>query len=723
MQTGYIVYTEPSHKRSGCAVNFFVREIFQDTPFGKSHVFRHDMPLIIPTFELKQEEALELVKFLREKEEFNGIDFKTHAHDDSRVVVWAYIPDKSILYGKSPVVLPKPFLPRDRVSPSQQARFFYPPYTMVRIENEQVVLPAKTEKWPVSLETIVADKKCALDIEVVDWDTPRERITNAVLNFGIGQGQRGYIVTTFSPDFNQFRGYEIISVGNLPLEDRTDAIKKHVARIIQREDPVILYGFNIKFDQSRLRDLGRGEYLPGVGDTRPVFKSVKGIGNMITKGRFTIDLLPYLISYLDVFEDNRLETHARAAGFPFSKSESYESLAMRTKEGEQGSKECMERVLGYVVEDGNITFDFGENHVRKILGKSQFCGRDTSVVCTSSGRGVMGEYWQREYFLTKNTARDRYVPVKYRPNKFDIWKYQSDLLELDEQDGLFRDVSIVFPKLFIKILWDTMLRGKTAGLRYMTPEEKLDSYKTLDEYLSEGVRTFLKYCRDSEKEPRKYWVLDRALREEFGVGINTLRVKQNEFVSALNAALKSAGVINHSRRFLYVQNPDEIVRRDLGFVFGRGNCLCAGDKIVSVIDWNGKQELIYQGFDISRGRKSQFDIRFMREFLKRRLNLEEESALIAWVGEEVNRLLSGRVERESLIFPRYYDEGGVGGRIGPGYGFVSGSEVPLSMGEFLSSSAEPDYQIYLDNLVRIFKKLLVVGIQNTEGILKPFQIR
>jgi len=104
MPTGYIVYTEPSHKHSGCKVDFFVRELASDGErFGRSRLFSVDLPWIIPTFEMKNDKAESLLeKCIRDFPEsrFPRITFKRQFYSTSKSVIWAYIWDKAWVYGK-----------------------------------------------------------------------------------------------------------------------------------------------------------------------------------------------------------------------------------------------------------------------------------------------------------------------------------------------------------------------------------------------------------------------------------------------------------------------------------------------------------------------------------------------------------------------------------------------------------------------------------------------
>ena len=196
----YIVYSEPDSKRSGCKVKFFVREFDSDTKQGKSHFFEKEMPLIVPSFEMPIDDSTKLLDEYTQK--YPNVEFKEKGFSMNKNVIWAYLKNK-----EEKAMLPKwkkiapgkyPGFLTDKFSFSQQIRFYYPPFTILEKENGEFMLPTKFEKSSIDLETIINDKKCALDIETMDYDKPDiERISDVVLNFK----DKKYVITTFVPPF------------------------------------------------------------------------------------------------------------------------------------------------------------------------------------------------------------------------------------------------------------------------------------------------------------------------------------------------------------------------------------------------------------------------------------------------------------------------------------------------------------------------------------------
>jgi len=755
----YITYTEPANHFSGNEVKFFVREFDLESKIGKSHVFVKNIPFIIPTFEMPNGDAERLLEECQN--EFPQIEFKKKHYSMNKSVIWAYINDKKLISGigknkAERIKLPAKFLDK-KSSYSQQLRFYYPPYTLVDIADNELKLPEKQEKTIVDLDTIILDKKCAMDIETMDYDNPqKERISNVVLNFN----KNKYIITTFVPKFHEWKGYQIISVRNNSKEkinpkESTDKIKQIASDIIQKEDPLIIYGYNLPFDQSKLRDLGEKKvYTPGVSETGPVYKSVQGMKNMITKGRMTIDSYGYLFFYSNFYENNKLETHSRMAGINFTKGLPYEILAFKTKNGENGSNEDMEKCLDYVVEDGDTTMEIGEKNIKKIILKSRFVKREPSTICTSSGKNIMKEYWNKQFFLKMNTLRDRYEKY-HKEDTFILEDYQNELLDLDNdkrKDGLFENVSMVYPLLFIKSLWDTMLSNTVENLRFNTPEEKFDSYQTLNEYITNAIKEYLNYKAKIKETPERKDIFNYVMKNEYGANIDIIDSKLDIFSHDFKEILNGADLINYSKKFLYVKNPEKIVERNLGYIFGKGNCLCAKNKIVTLIeDSNNKfPKLIYQSFGLSRGEKTQFDIKLMRDFLLKRLRLESNEKALECLDNKMNQLDSGEIPKENLLFGGIYEKeleedlakelmqkysciyedkqeilnkNGKGTenftkkwyfRKGPGYGYVKDEEYPLSTTEFLMTGEKPDYSFYKKNFLRAFEDLLYVGMNKSE---------
>jgi len=716
MKLAYIIHTEPINHFSGNEVRFFIREFDNETKKGKSGVFIKKIDYIIPTFEIKNNEVGDL--FQKCKNEFPQIQFKQKYYNSNKSIIWAYINDLKSLNSRKKeerIKLPNKFLVH-KTSRSQQLRFYYPPFTMVNVINNNMVLPAKQEKSMIDLESILEDKKCAIDIETIDYDTPNERISNVVLNFG----NRSYIITTFNPPFNNFKNYKIISVSDVSLDKSTDEIKKRVTEIIQKEDPLFFYGFNIEFDQRKLRGLGKdNEYLPGIGKTGPIYKSVQGMKNMITKGRFTVDLYPYLFFYYNIFENNKLETHARMSGINFTKSLPYGVLAHRTKKGEQGSLDDMIEVLTYVVEDGNVTYQLGEKNIKKIILKSKFVKRKPSIICTTSGKNIMKEFWRQKFFLKKNTLQDRYE-YSYKENKFSIEEYKKEFLNLDKKDGLFKNISIIYPTLFIKALWDTVIAGTADNLRFNTPEEKYDSYQTINEYVSQIIEDTNSFKEKSKNKSDLRNKLNYVLKDEYGVDMNTIETKLNEHSILFNDLLDKAELITYSKKFLYVKNPNQIVKRGLGFILAKGNCLSAGKKIVSLVENAHFPKFIYQGFNISKGKKTNFDIELMKDFLLRRLCLENENNTISFLKNKINKLRKGKVNNENLIYKGFFRKNEK--EIGPGYGFVINNKEPLKTDDFLMTSQQPNYEIYISNFLKTFKDVITAGFDNKQELLDIFRI-
>jgi len=727
----YITYTEPACTQSGNDVKFYVREFDPKIGTGRSLQFTEPVEFIVPSFETKREEVPgRLEKLARD---FPDIEFERKEFSFAKEVLWATIIDR-----KSPkerMKLPDYFICDKRNSFSKQLRFYYPPFTLVPTKDGKLTRPSKFEKSIVDRDIVLGDKKCALDIETMDYhDSEKERISNVVIKFK----DHGYIVTTFVPPFEEFKGYKIISVrkrSDEPVDRRksTDAIKKKVTEIIQSEDPLGIYGFNLPFDQKKLRDLGDGDYLPGVNMTGPVFKSVQGIKNMITKGRFSFDIYGYKFLYFNHYENNKLETHARMEGMNFKKSLPYEILAYKTKKAEAGSLEDMVECLTYVAEDGEVMFKIGESNEKKIISKAMFVKREPSSICTSSGRNIMKEYWEKQFFLDRNTLRNRYEmgfkkrkaaekeddkelllfkmekkkkKVEYE-KEFSIWEKKNELLKPVRETGVFRDISIVYPQFLTKAFWE-MIENTTGNLNLIgTPDEKLDSYQTLDEYICQAVQDMEKYHtkalgeKTPEERKKRMGQFNSIMKGEYGIWLSEARSNLEKNAGRMRELMKNSGQINYSNKFLFVKHPEEIVEENLGFVYGRGNCLSCDNRVITLVEGN---RLVYQGFGISRGRRCLFDSRLLKKIFMRKLGIDEldEEEIAQYVKEEILALERGDIKKGNLLFKDIGKKkfGGIQ------YGFSQGKELPIE--EFIRAPSI-DSKMYAHNFFRSYCDVLKVA--------------
>ncbi|MEM4336376.1 MAG: hypothetical protein QXG86_00005, partial [Candidatus Woesearchaeota archaeon] len=380
----YITHTEPLNPQRGNLVRFFIRHF--DEKEGRGHSIYQDAPvnLIVPSLEMYVEEAFQELRTLMEV--YPHFNFEIKKFSEEKAVIWASIKDR-----ERKKELPGFFL-KNKTSPSLLVRFFYPPFTIVDFDSKgNLLLPGINEKREYAPPEIpLMDVKCALDIETTNYKNPdKERITNAVLNFG---ETKKVIFTTFKnlKGLGKFNDYEIKVVSD------TDSIIKNVEETIKKEDPLIIYGFNISFDQEKLRELGEDvDFLPGVDDSKPVFKSVNAIKNMIEKGRWVVDLWGYCFYYKNLYKDNKLETHTN-----HKKSLSHFELEEKTNFAEstkKGARNTAIEIISYVVRDGEETFSLGEKNIKEIISKSYFTKREPSTICATSGKNIGREFWARKY--------------------------------------------------------------------------------------------------------------------------------------------------------------------------------------------------------------------------------------------------------------------------------------------------------------------------------------
>lgn len=710
----YVVYTEPvqnraGHTPTGNEVKVFCRDFDEEKGVGKSKVFAVSIDHVVPSFDLKEDKVegylaerlprelqiggpgetldkkVDRLMFLL-KEDNPHAEFAEKYYSREKRVIHAILKNREYLND-----LPDFFL-KNKYSPSTYVRWLYPPFTIVKEKKRQLILP-KRKKF-VDKKIILADKKCALDIETTEYTNPKnERITNVVLNFG----DEKYIITAFQNAWGKFRDYDLIHAKD------TDTIKKEVERFIREKDPLILYGFNLPFDQEKLRELGDEEYLPGVDETRPVFKSVQGIKNIITRGRFTADLYGFLFLYKNLYKNNKLETHAGV-----KKTMDHVLLELKMRKAEQGDLETIQEVLGYVADDGDITYDLGEKNIDNIVSRAWFIKRTLSTICTTSSKAITEDYQNKTYYFRMNTFRDRYVHG-YHPFEFDPENKKDELLNLERKNCL-ENTSVVYPIFFIKSLWDQMIRGTTGSLKFGTPFEKLNAAQTLNSYIMHTLAEYFKIKKNGANSARLY-----AFESQYSINFSEIDYLLEENIRRMNELLKVSGLINYSKKFLYVKNPEKIVDEKLGFLFGTGPTLFSGNKIVSLIDGN----LIYQGFGLTKGKKTNFDSELAEEIIRMRLLLRPEEDVIGFVKEKISDLKTGKVPKDSLLFKKTIRNQTRERKVE--YGIVNGKRK-LAENFLVRNDFKPDCDYYINNFLRAFWDILSVDFRQKNDLKSAFFI-
>jgi hypothetical protein len=399
------------------------------------------------------------------------------------------------------------------------------------------------------------------------------------------------------------------------------------------------------------------------------------------------------------------------AGLNFKKGLDYDILARKTKKGEEGSVKDMEEVLKYVIEDGEITYELGEKNIKKITLKSIYSKRDHSAICTTSGKNIMKECWQRKYFLNKNTLSNRYE-WGYKKDKFILENYKDKLLNLKRNDGLFKDIFLVYPLLFVKSLWQ-IIEGTTDNLRFTSPDECLDSYQTLNEYICNPVKDFDSFKELIEKKPQDLWKYNSAIKEKYEkMDFTRISINLSKYTEQFNNLLEKSDLINYSKKFLYMKNPDEIVKEGLGFIYGKGNCICNKNKIVTLLE----DKLIYQGFGLSKGKKTKFSIDLMRDFLNKRLRFEGEDKIIEFLDGKIQELKNYKIPKEKLLLKDIRKS-----KENPdpvSYGFIGDKKVMVD--EFLDAKEDYNYKKYIENFLDSFEDVIYTGVENKEKLESIF---
>jgi len=697
----YIVNTEPANVQSGNDVKIFLRQWDTIAKKGKSRLITQPVSYIIPSMERMQHEIPPLLD--RFGKEYPDTSFETRPLYGDKEIIWAIVKDRK--KPKERKKLPEIFLEK-KVSFSKQLRFFYPPFTLVDVDDHQnkVILPLENEpRRQIDLETLVSDNGCAIDIETIDYtDAEKERISNVMINFG---KDKKYLITTFvHPEKKELWGCKLIGVRENSGEaidpgESTKRIIRAANEIISREDPLKIFGYNLfAFDNIKMRELGEGEYLPGTDRTKPVFKSVQGLKNSMIRGRLGLDIYCHKFLYENLFENNKLETHARMEGMHFKKSMPYEILELKTKLGELGQVKEMEKSIYYCSRDGDVMLHIGKSNERKILSKAIFAGRSPETICTSPVNNIMKEYWEKKYFLRNNTLKDRYERW-YDPSEFKISEYKANNLKIKKKDGIFKDVSLVYPLFLVNAFEPMFKSGKMKDhLGFKTPTERLDSYQTLEGYVSQAVEDMIKFqgiIGKAANPESKRNTFDYIMNKEYGIWMTMIDGKMSMDLSRTKELLGGIEQINQSNKFLYVINPEKLLEENLAFEYGKGSCLSCGNRIISLID--GK--LIYSGFGLSKGNRCDFDVGLMREVLRKKLSFEENPQILDYIGNQFHGLAHGKVKNRKLLFKdrgkKKFD--------GKPYGFSEEGDMVIE--KFLGIK-HPNYKMYIQNFARAYGDIL-----------------
>lgn len=728
----FITHTEPSpgYLQKGNLSRFYVRQFNLETLEGKSLFFDVPVDMIIPSFEMPKEDAMHLLeKLAKDFKDCSDVRFERRYYNTVKDVIWAHLSAK-----ERKEDLPKNFL-KKKFSASKFLRWMFPPFLEVDVDNGNLIF--KKEMSYVSPEILYKEKKCALDIETTGWMHPgeKEEITAAVLNFSNGVKK---IVNVFKcAEIDSLENYSISYVEN------TDGIKRFVEESILEQDPLFVYFFNGSFDKKRLRDLGREEFRPGTDYSAPVFKSAQALKNMIMKGRWDIELYGYVFLYRHLFKNNKLETHARQ-----KKTLDHVELELLTKKAIGGDKNAANQILKYVADDGNITLEFGNELLPLIIPKAHFVKREPSTICTSSGTNIMREYWDKKFWFLRGTYLTRYDFGKPEEIGFDAEEKKDEVLNLEElccekiqtrngfsykkPSGFFESLQLFYPMLFIRTAWP-MIRGTTENLRFGSPDEQLNFAQTLNGYITHALERYYLIAKQKENgnfpenirirnREVSFNVINYEFRQLFSQDLNDynktidiykLDKNLEELIPLMQKALQQSGVVTFSKKFIYVKNAEPLLRKTessgkitpgFGFVYGSGPTICAGDKIVSLV--NG--QLLFQGFGLRGGVITEFDKRVIEGAIWAKLNLVNGKLIDDIIEQQWSQI--EKIPRKELVFTYIEQRASKKeGEEGISYhaGFLEGKGI-VKEKEFLESAIKPDFERYRAHFEERFGDILAV---------------
>jgi len=477
-----ITYTELDFHQRSDDVKFFLREYSEEGAFSR-HLRQPQLHTVVSK-EFTNQETARRLKAFREDSTMSAFEF----------VHIPYGKNKSFIHAIGPRSqrhnLPAEFYtdhedgkgdPNGVDSPSRLVRWNFSPLSIVE-QTGNLLLNTGNR---IGLEKILNDRICTIDPELGRWETNEPYIMMVI--FYTGNPRFGnYLLTVFDPGVPVIRDakVEVFNSHANFRQDQADLLTR-LSELERTYDPLWVAGHNIPQDKKWLRDLpDEVVYLPGVDVSKPVVKSARrtskteaeekapkiDIRKTITRGRFTIDTYRHARTYFNYLQDNRLETHATRAGFPYSKIISYKELTELTRRAELGDRDAARTIAEYAVMDGEASLALAKHMLPNIVVKMDAFHVDSDTVCSNSRLVLAYDRWKRHYFMQTKTFDDRkfrkYYPTEGSPQqgqedtKVSLEKLAMEIIEreisaagkvqvLQRRSGFFRDVHVVYLTPFI----------------------------------------------------------------------------------------------------------------------------------------------------------------------------------------------------------------------------------------------------------------------------------
>ncbi|MEK6845549.1 MAG: hypothetical protein AABY26_02215, partial [Nanoarchaeota archaeon] len=448
MSLFFLTHVEPYHPLKGKEARFFVREQDLEKKVSRSHVVIQETPHYFLTTNLFPEDVSPFLMQLLNDEEIrnSSLHFELKEYNRNRQFIRAEGSKEEQR------ILPPPFRCRGTEgekqdpcglnSPSKLLQWFYPP-GMCLNSLKDIPLPLETAAYRkkygyIGLEQLLTNNYAVLDIETEGWEQGKDSIFMVVYV----SPQRKIILHNFNfPELSEQEqdGFSLIQFGTqLELGEKLPAL-------LHEEDPLWLFGHNImKFDQIKLRDITKA-YAPAVNRYHPIYKSVQGLGRVLTKGRFTLDSYLYHSNHRNYHADNKLETVSE----DFEKSINYKEQAELVIAARAGDTGAFQRLVGYCIGDGLATEKKGLELQGITAQKAYYFRTSPDRICAASRSTLSRSYWRRRHFLVKDTFEDSWKGWYQQEESFSLDQLKLKFIEKKFQRGFFPKAQIVYLTPFI----------------------------------------------------------------------------------------------------------------------------------------------------------------------------------------------------------------------------------------------------------------------------------
>ncbi len=683
MSKYFITHVEPVHPLKGTEVLFTIREHDEENKIYQTHNIIKNIPHHFFTKNLSKNELDQLLQELEQNQEIQQIK------DEINIDVRQFNQNNYLLKLEGSKehrkILPAPFIcksdSKDRKdpcslnSPSKLLQWYYPPLMMV--DNlDSIPLPHEIKRRKfIDLESVVNDSYAAIDIEVEGWETGHDQIFMVVY-----ASDKSKIVFHDLP-FNQREEHESYKDFQLIQFTSQKDLGIKLTTILHEEDPLWIYGHNImNYDQLQLRNLTQA-YNPATNEHYPVTKSSQGIGRVITKGRFTLDTYTYMFNYLNIFANNKLETIA-----DFEKSISYEEQAQLVKDAKEGDENAFLKLTHYCATDGDITVKTAERFKELVALKSLHFKRDPDSISSSSKLTIADNYWKRRHFLIKGNFRDQWKKHWSKKENFSLdWLKNQDMISSGFQQGIFDDIHTVYLTPFIAAAYKTSYntRIKQSNLLEVIANpfvrkikesnsvlEKFDLLQTINAELSFPIEEIDKILSrenqtfnnpPTELTDKQQSALYCVFTYHGMLNLNPLEFIHNtqQVISGTNNALKRLNIINQGNNFHFLDGDIDLKRLEdqfYGLNMGQGKVASVKKgKIIANPFYNEEIEdvnrLIYQGFSIHKGRKTNFEKRMLKTVVEQIFSDVPPNKIKTDLESEIEKFINGDSDQEEYFLP------------------------------------------------------------------------